>query len=247
MKTFTLNASLSLSIAAVLTGWHLAGSYDAAPTTAGRLFLEPSTFDSPALRPVLSVAKGPAQEQEASLPDPQVLLGRLLAGEDEAEFTQMRADFARSAEPDSIQKLAAHYQDKNISQEQRQCLLETLRVVINPMATAGLRDAALGTDEPALCVAASTGLAKTGTVESVMALTEVYQRITDEAARLQILNAFRHSDPLPEAKGLLQALAERAAHDPWGMAASELLQRTPDPVIDGTTLAAIPQLTPAAK
>lgn len=244
MKTSTLLTSTAfIGLLAAAFGWHFAVT-NSAPVAVVSKHMASAASPSPVSLPAPEILM---QAGDCPLPDPKAMLQTLAAGDDAEQLATARADFARSADADSVRQLVALYQNQFTTPEQRLRLLETLRVVINPPSIDTLRAVAADSEDPTLSLAASTSLAKIGSAESLVALTDIYRQSKSESLRLEVLDVFLHSDPLPEAKELLQALAERAASDPWGMAASELLLRTPDPVIDGNTLAAIPQLTPAAK
>lgn len=238
MKTPLLSALVTTGLCVVLVGWHMAGT---GPSAA------PAESSAPAPRPAAAPLVPLSAFTDAALPDPQALMTGILKAGDAETRAALRADFGRSADAESIRRLAALYQDQATSAGQRAHLLEALGVVINPMAAEGLREVALKTEDTALILAATQALAKTGTLEAMIALRDLYRHSRDEQLRVQTLDTFRNCDPLPEARGLLQALSAEAASDPWCLAAGELLTRTPESAGESSQLGMLPQLTPVDK
>ena len=230
-------AAVVIALAAAVTAWEYAATSVPAAAAPAAEKAEPT----PAAAPIL-----PTWADEQPDLSAEGLLERLLSNADSESLRVAREDIARSADAETVAILTAKYHAAAPGGEHRARILETVRVIANPPATAALVQEAAGNSDRELAMAAATALAKIGTVEAVIGLTEVWSHSQDARTKVELTDLFRGSEPLPECRGLLETLGRHPSASPWAMAAYELAGRTPEPE-PGAQVAAVRWFSPAPK
>jgi hypothetical protein len=157
-----------------------------------------------------------------------LIASALAASEDSEVVRAATRTLARAATADTVNVLAELYAEPARQPEQRAQILTAISAVTNPQAVTALGLLASQVQQPELAAAAATSLAKSGTAEASVALSDAYLTLTGsdpetEALRQRLLETFATSRVTSDNAAYIANQSRLSISGAWQIAAQNLI------------------------
>jgi|GEM_PF-2791226 len=162
-------------------------------------------------------------------PEGVSLIASALAASDDSDvIIAATRTLARAATPDTVNVLAELYAEPEHQPEQRAQILTAISAVTNPQAVTALGLLASQVQQPELASAAAASLAKSGTAEASMALSDAFLTLTGsdpetDALRQRLLETFATSRVTSENAAYIATQSRLSISAAWQTAAQNLI------------------------
>ena len=157
-----------------------------------------------------------------------LIASALAASEDSEVVRAATRTLARAATADTVNVLAELYAEPARQPEQRAQILTAISAVTNPQAVTALGLLASQVRQPELAAAAATSLAKSGTAEASVALSDAFLTLTGsdpetEALRQRLLETFATSRVTSDNAAYIANQSRLSISTSWQTAAQNLI------------------------
>ena len=157
-----------------------------------------------------------------------LIASALAASDDSAVVRAATRTLARAATADTVNVLSELYAEPARQPEQRAQILTAISAITNPQAVAALGALASQVQQPELAAAAAASLAKSGTAEASMALSDAFLTLAGsapetDALRQRLLETFATSRVTSDNAAYIATQSRLSISAAWQTAAQNLI------------------------